>query len=210
MDKLLIITLILAILVMSSVAFAEFATTKVFFNIPQVTSFAIAMPDTYAGAQNFSITATTLASANSTDFVSFNATAPASWVQPSAAGSFTRNQSGNATPIFQIMNLGNVNITINMTLNDSGTFALQGLNVSVNATTTGGNLACGNKLPGGAVGANETARNLTNSSFTTLIFNLTPTATAACKVNVTMWGFINSGVTPGEYAGNLITNSSKT
>jgi len=196
MNKLLIITLVLVTLVMSSIVFAEYAATRIYFNIPAIRTFTITMPDTYSGTGcttcSFAITGTTEATATPTDFVSFNFTSsPDSLREPSAKGNFTRNQSQSSNkPIFRIINTGNTNITLTLYYNSSiGT----SFNVSANSTCETGGCT--------AVAA---------------IFNITQAAQSICtnlntsitRCNVTLWGFANSGLAGGETAGPfLITNS---
>ncbi|MFQ6020696.1 MAG: hypothetical protein ACE5J4_01585 [Candidatus Aenigmatarchaeota archaeon] len=195
MKKLIIIAVFFS-LVIASLALAEFATTKVYFNIPANTQFSIAMPDTYSGAQNFTITATTLAEANDTDWISFNfSTVPQSSLQqPSAAGDFSRNQSGTAQPIFWITNLGNVNITITVWANESIPSNVQWW---FNGTTTPGGTDCGTAT---------TALTQMSGTAQNAITGLT--YLGDCSLNFTMWANTSAGVSGGQLESNLITNSS--
>lgn len=195
-----VITVVIACLLsltLISIGLAAFATTKIYFNVPSVTTFAIGMPDTYASGQNFTITGGSVAAANSTDYISFNFSGtPASWVQPYAAGNASRAQNNTSTPIFLLDNLGNTNITISFWLNDTGNLSTY-FNFSANATSSD---------TAGCALVQTTPFNITATS-TNITWRFQP---SSCRVNVSMWGFAESSAPAGPVAGfaNLITNSS--
>ncbi|MFQ6071143.1 MAG: hypothetical protein ACE5KT_00365 [Methanosarcinales archaeon] len=198
MNKLITIFFIVTILLGTPIALAEtatYATTKVYFNIPEDTSYTIAMPDTYTGAQSFSITGTTEAGATSTDWISFNVSSlPAKEIEPYAKGDPTRNQNGVAQPIFLIDPTGNVNISIYQRWNET---PITGINVSVNGTTT----------PTTGCGTFSSLFNIT-STYQLAIQNLGKTG---CYGNLTMYGYFETGISGGEQTANLLTkgNSSE-
>jgi len=188
-------------LTLASLALAEFATTRVYFNVPATTTFFIAMPDNYSSGSNYSISGSTQASATATDFITFNfsSASQSSLQEPSVAGNFSRNQSGITRPIFYIGNTGNVNISLSMYLNET---TPAGITMYWNGSTTP------------ASGCGTTSSTLTALSGTAQLIigiggagtnKLPPTST--CRLNITLYA---NTTTPagGQSTANLITNSS--
>lgn len=104
-----IIISILALFALASVAFAEYASTEVYFNAPTITTFTIRMPSSYSGSYEYPITATTQPTANATAWISFNASSlPANYLAPMTEGDSGKQQGNESTPIFWIENTGNV------------------------------------------------------------------------------------------------------
>lgn len=205
MNKILPLAIVLFSVAFTSVAFAEFATSRIYFNVPATTTFSIGMPDTYTGGQNFSISGTSQASASATDWLSFNfsSIAQSALQEPSALGSFTRNQSGITRPIFLIDNTGNVNISVSIYVNESIPNNVQ---LWWNGSTwpaTG----CGT--------TNSTIRSVSLTADLIVGIGSTGTDKLApgpspinCRLNVTLYSNTSAGVSGGQLTTNLITNSS--
>lgn len=189
----------IAFLLTGTIALAEYATTKVYFNIPIATQFNIRMPSAYTVID---ITGTSEATATSTSWISFNFSKSSSdsWLEPSVTGDFAKNQSGTSQPIFMIENDGSVNQTFTIYYNetpDDGTWpGSSGLNISVNGTC--------NDLSY-CVSPLTTATNMSDSALK-FVEDLWPST--SYHFNLTMWGFKESSVTGGTYTANIITNSS--
>lgn len=184
-----------------SIAFAEYAATRVYFNVPSATTFTIFVPDEYTGSGfQYLITGSSQGAATDCDWITFNfSSAPDSWQIPSFKGNFTRNQTGVSGPIWYVDNTGNVNQTFTIYTNetDSPPFGTY-FNISVNASCSPSADYCNY--------TETTAFNITKGA--TLIANRTdPTG----FINITMWGFAETGAPGGESTAQwLIFNSSET
>lgn len=198
----IVAALFFALIISSVVIASNYASTAVYFNVPETTTFTIAMPDTYTSP--LSVTGTSEAAATSTDWISFNFTAPpAAWQQPSVLGNFSRNQTGPSVPIMLIDNTGNVNVTFSIRSNN--TTSLSGascppacFNISYNASDD--NAACHASITTAAANITATYAIIATN------FNFSGT----CRVNLTLWGFTASGTPGGQTTTNLLINSTKT
>jgi len=199
---LIFITVLISLGLASGVLAANFAATRVYFNIPADTTFSIAMPDNYTFF-NTTITGTTLAAATETDWITFNfSTAPQAILQePSAAGNFSRNQTAPNTPIFLLDNLGNTNISITVYSNNSSaepTNIFWWWNITTNAT------GCGT-VPTGLQRMNTSATPIITS-----FFQGPGSGGGNCFANLSMFANTTVGVQGGTFMSWLITNSSPT
>ena len=92
-----------------------FASTAIYFNTPTDATFSIAMPSSYA---NTSITGTSQGAATATNLISFNfsSSPQATLQQPYTLGASSSAQNGVTTPIMEIFNTGNTNISLSIYL----------------------------------------------------------------------------------------------
>ncbi len=156
-------------------------------------AFLLMMPAPYAGANyNFTITALTEPSANSTSWVSFNFTLPLpnTLVQPCTLGNCpTDQQDAHRKPIFLIDNIGTVSVDIHLRLNET---LPRGIYVMANATCTG----CSS--------ATAAPTNLTDLNVT-IVRGL---PTGAGLANISLWANATVNAQLGETTSNLILNTS--
>ena len=160
------------------------------------TSFRILMPASFSCAADcFNISATTEATADVTDYISFNFTSGSqSNVQPYRKGDSTLNQNGAVKPIFLVQNTGNRSISIDLRLNASFP---TGVTISANATCTPVATGCT---------STTTSKTTLTTSYQNFVIGL---KTSGSYANITFWGDITTAVAPGEYSEGLFTNSSK-
>ena len=113
-------TLVTLALLMTGFVLAEYAYTKVYFNVPTVTTFRVRMPSNYTDGRNISITAVAEASADATGWISFNFSAlPDNDVEPYVEGRSGEAQASVDNPIFMYENSGNTDINISLYWNSS-------------------------------------------------------------------------------------------
>ncbi len=167
-------------------------------NQSMTTLFTILMPANFS-SPFFNITATSEATANQTDFISFNfTTVPQDFVEPWRVGNATLNQSGPTRPIFLVDNTGNVNITIALYTNNSS--LPTGISLGANSTCSSG-------------GCSTTVSTLT--SITTASQNFLTELTwqgcggffEQCYGNITLYANVSGGTAEGQPFVFLISNS---
>lgn len=190
-----LIIAILLLLVTVPIASAEYAVTTVYFNIPSDTSFTIQMPSVYA-SNEWDITATTEATANETDWISFNFTqAPQSDLQePLRVGTSDQGQSGSGTPIMLLKPAGNLNLTFSAYINET---IPTGVELYINATCYAAGY-CQNEL---------TTLTAVTSSATTLATDV-DYSDANGILNVTLYANTTASALGGQSSVPLLTNTS--
>jgi len=172
-------------LLLSSIAIADFASTRVFFIIKRTIGFTVTLPS----GGTWTAGNLTTAPPNNTVYtadIEFNVSNKSqAWTNASVAPCCT-NQQNEGIPIFNYTNTGTV--PINITLAFNGTFMPAGINVTASNGTAGG---VQNFFTGGAVGctlgpvatldqtpdgsaAAHTCKNITNT-FSRYISDLQPT-----------------------------------
>lgn len=186
---------ILLLLVTVPIALAEYAVTRVYFNVPSDTSFSISMPSDYA-ANKWNITATEEATANETDWISFNfTTAPqATLQQPWRVGLESEEQDGSSKPIMMLQPRGNTNLTFTMYRNVS---LPDNVFLYVNATCFAAGY-CQDEL---------TTLTAVDTSPLILATQVAWDNTNG-RLNVTLWANTSSGVIGGQTSIWLFTNTS--
>ena len=117
-EKVILLLIPLFALLMTPLIFAaDYAQTKVFFNVATSTAFRVTLP-----GQSL-VTSNTTQNPNSppTADIEFNASsATVNNVFPCVAGGSCQTGAGaTGTPIFQYMNIGNVNISLTLIYNQS-------------------------------------------------------------------------------------------
>jgi len=135
-------------------------------------SFSLAMPSTYSWT---TIIGTSEGSATTLTWISFNFTdIPQNFVQPFTSGSSSNAQNGNATPIFWINNIGNVNTNISLRFS---TALPSGISVMANVSCNGTYTSCNNTL------------STLGTTYTQIITLLNPNSFA----NITLYANVSSG-----------------
>lgn len=181
----------------AALLYTDIINMTVDYTIVMVAEFAVLMPSGYSCPGDpfcYNITATQEAEANETNWISFNfSSATESDVEPCTSGNFSRNQSGEATPIFLIDNNGNREINLSLMFNQS---LPTGITVSANASCTG---TCTGTV---------TTKTALTTSYQTFVWNLSNAS--GSYANITLWG----DVTPAAYGGTeynrfLLINASE-
>lgn len=186
---------ILLLLISVPVALAEYAVTKVYFNVPSDTSFTISMPSNYA-TNKWNITGTSEAAATETDWISFNFTQlpQPTLQQPWRLGLSAENQDGSSKPIMILQPRGNVNLTFTMYRNVS---LPPNIYLYVNATCF---------APGYCQNVLTTLTEVGTSPI--VLATQVDWSNPNGAVNVTLWANTSTGVQGGQTFIWLFTNSS--
>ncbi|HIH20945.1 TPA: hypothetical protein HA244_06795 [Candidatus Micrarchaeota archaeon] len=116
-QKVVILLIPLFALLLAPMIFADYAQTKVFFNVASSTAFRVTLPGQALVTSN----ATQNPSSPPTADIEFNTTSiTANNIFPAVAGGTAQSGAGaTGTPIFQYTNVGNVNISLTLIFNQS-------------------------------------------------------------------------------------------
>ncbi|VVC02664.1 Uncharacterised protein [Candidatus Burarchaeum australiense] len=200
------------ILVLSTVAMADFVNTRVFFIIKRTISFTVTLPGQAAVTAT---NATPAIAAIYTADIEFNASNKSYYGINASVAPCCANQQTAATPIFQYTNTGT--IPINITLAFNGTTMPPGVNVTASNGT--GSYNTGDCTLGTGVGLTAapdgdpgtTCKNVT-TAFSTFLADLQPSQVR----NLFMWATYDNfpatggSVGTGAYTRNLTHASQAT
>ncbi len=204
----LLIAVFVTYIFTTTLAAAEYASIRLYFNIPRTTTFTLQRPNSYiTNADMFNISGTTTSGATDAQWITFNFTTPLpqNMVEPYYLGNSSQNQITGGKPILRIDPTGNTNLTLTIWLNETlpangGTVVIKVMwngtcTTPAGAASTGG--YCGNATPlaGGPT-------NLTNDP-ERLVVNLSETA----YYNLTLWANATATAPFGQTTANMIINS---